>query len=153
MFKKSHDGKFAKGKPLGTRQGSMKHDASTSAIKDRLHNDLNPSRSPVGRHDDCPQCRHRRFGDRLCQWRYDLRRAEVQWLSVSSTGQRRGTDIQPHSEPSGAVSRILRGQHAPHALRKVSRHQRQSGRAGRRNWSPTHSAASASTHWSTKTEL
>ncbi len=54
MYQKSHDGKFAKGKPLGTRKGSMKHDASTSAIKDRLHNDLNPSRSPVGRHDDCP---------------------------------------------------------------------------------------------------
>jgi hypothetical protein len=54
MFKKGHDGKFAKGKPLGTRQGVMKHDASTSAIKDRLHNDLNPSRSPVTRHGDCP---------------------------------------------------------------------------------------------------
>ena len=50
MFKKSHDGKFAPGKPLGTRQGVMKHDASTSAVKDRLHNDLNPSRSPVTAH-------------------------------------------------------------------------------------------------------
>jgi hypothetical protein len=54
MFKKGHDGKFAKGKPLGTRKGSMRHDASTEAIKDRLHNDLNPSRSPVCRHGDCP---------------------------------------------------------------------------------------------------
>jgi hypothetical protein len=54
MFKKSHDGKFAPGKPLGTPKGAMRHDASTSAIKDRLHNDLNPSRSPVTRHDDCP---------------------------------------------------------------------------------------------------
>jgi hypothetical protein len=53
MLKKSHDGKFASGKPLGTRKGSMKHDASTSAIKDRLHNDLNPSRKPLTEHD-CP---------------------------------------------------------------------------------------------------
>lgn len=50
MYKKSFDGKFAPGKPLGTRQGVMKHDASTSAVKDRLHNDLNPSRSPVTAH-------------------------------------------------------------------------------------------------------
>jgi hypothetical protein len=54
MFKKGHDGKFAPGKPLGTRKGSMRHDASTEAIKDRLHNDLNPSRSPVGPHGNCP---------------------------------------------------------------------------------------------------
>ncbi|HUE11649.1 MAG TPA: hypothetical protein VMQ54_11950 [Steroidobacteraceae bacterium] len=54
MFKKSHDGKFASGKPLGTRPGSMKHDASTSAIKDRLHNDLNPSRKVTTTHADCP---------------------------------------------------------------------------------------------------
>jgi hypothetical protein len=53
-FKKSFDGKFAPGKPLGTRQGTAKHDKSTSAIKDRLHNDLNPSRSVVCAHDDCP---------------------------------------------------------------------------------------------------
>lgn len=52
-FKKSLDGKFASGKSLGTRQGSMKHDASASAIKDRLHNDLNPSRKAVTEHD-CP---------------------------------------------------------------------------------------------------
>ena len=54
MFKKGHDGKFAPGKPLGTPEGTMRHDASTEAIKDRLHNDLNPSRSPVTRHGDCP---------------------------------------------------------------------------------------------------
>ena len=54
MCQKSHDGKFAPGKPLGTRQGSMKHDASTSAIKDRLHNDLNPGRTPYVAHGDCP---------------------------------------------------------------------------------------------------
>lgn len=54
MFKKSHDGKFASGVPLGTRQGVMKHDTSTSAIKDRIHNDLGPSRSPITRHGDCP---------------------------------------------------------------------------------------------------
>jgi hypothetical protein len=53
-FKKSFDGEFAPGKPLGTRQGTAKHDKSTSAIKDRLHNDLNPSRSVVCAHDDCP---------------------------------------------------------------------------------------------------
>jgi hypothetical protein len=54
MFKKGHDGKFAPGKPLGTRKGTMRHDASTEAIKDRLHNDLNPSRSPVVAHNNCP---------------------------------------------------------------------------------------------------
>jgi hypothetical protein len=54
MFKKSYDGKFARGKPLNTRQGTMKHDASTSAVKDRLHNDLNPSRSPVCSHGNQP---------------------------------------------------------------------------------------------------
>jgi hypothetical protein len=54
MFKKGHDGKFALGKPLGTRKGSRRHDASSDAILDRLHNDLNPSRSPVVRHNDCP---------------------------------------------------------------------------------------------------
>jgi hypothetical protein len=53
-FKKGQDGKFAPGKPLGTRKGSMRHDPSTEAIKDRLHNDLNRSRSPVGRHGGCP---------------------------------------------------------------------------------------------------
>ena len=53
MFKK-HDGKFASGTPLGTPRGSMKHDPSTEAIKDRLHNDLNPSRSPTMAHADCP---------------------------------------------------------------------------------------------------
>ena len=51
MFKKGHDGKFAKGTPLGTRKGTMRHDASTEAIKDRLHHDLNPSRKPVTEHD------------------------------------------------------------------------------------------------------
>ncbi len=51
MFKKGHDGKFAPGQPLGTRKGIMKHDASSEAIKDRLHNDLNPSRKVVAVHD------------------------------------------------------------------------------------------------------
>ncbi len=52
MFKQGHDGKFAPGTPLGTRKGTMRHDASTEAVKDRLHNDLNPSRSPVTEHDE-----------------------------------------------------------------------------------------------------
>jgi len=52
MFKKGHDGKFAPGKPLGTRKGSMKHDASTEAIKTKLHTEQ--PRTPVVRHDDCP---------------------------------------------------------------------------------------------------
>jgi hypothetical protein len=54
VFKKSQNGKFALGKPLGTRQGTMKHDASTSAVKDRIHNDLNPSHNVVGRHCNVP---------------------------------------------------------------------------------------------------
>jgi hypothetical protein len=52
MFKKGHDGKFAPGRPLGTRKGVAQHDASTEAIKDRLHNDLNPSRKVVAPHDN-----------------------------------------------------------------------------------------------------
>ena len=51
MFKKGHDGKFAPGQPLGTRKGIMKHDASTEAVKDRIYNDLNPTRKVVAPHD------------------------------------------------------------------------------------------------------
>lgn len=51
MFKK-HDGKFAPGQPLGTYRGAAKHDASTEAVKDRLHNDLNPLRRVTAPHDN-----------------------------------------------------------------------------------------------------
>ncbi len=49
MRNRHGNGKFAPGESTGTYRGVMKHDASTEAIKDRLH--TVQARKPVTAHD------------------------------------------------------------------------------------------------------